>query len=316
MKQTLSDQNKAVDQLREQYVGKRVGPYIAWNSVSRTQVWQWCQAMGDNNPEYLGNDAAIAPPTMLQSWTFRDVNGHYAPGSTEQNTYAVLGELDQLGFFGSVAVSYDQHYHRYPKEGDRIHSFSTITDMTELKQTGLGTGCFVTETAEYFDQDDQLIGTALITYLKYAPQQPVSADPPAVTKIERIRPIENHDSSHYWQGLREGKLLLQRCTHCETLRHPPQPMCEQCQSLEWETLASSLVGEIYSYTSLHHPHIPPFESPNCIVLVDLDEGARIAAHLRGTAYDQIQIGARVVAQIEEVQDGLYLPIFEVTEDAG
>ncbi len=314
MNTALSDLEQAIEPLRKRYIGQRVGPYLAWNKVSRTQIWQWCAAMGDTHPEYLGGETAIAPPTMLQSWTFRDVHGDYAPGSTDQNTYEVLGKLDELGYFGSVAVSYDQQYLEYLHEGDHVHSFSTISDISALKNTALGTGCFVTELAEYFRQDKTLIGTATITYLKYQPNQTSTGAPPSSPrKIERIRPVENTDSQHYWQGLRDGKLLIQQCSDCDVSRHPPQPMCEACQSINWHTVESTRRGKIYSFTSIHHPEIPPFDSPNCIVLVDLDEGVRIAAQITGVKYDELKIGMPVRANIVEVQKGLSLPIFEVEQ---
>ena len=304
---------QALQDLRDRYVNQRVGPYYAWNKVSRTQIWQWCAAMGDDNPLYLGGEAAVAPPTMLQSWTFRNVKGKYAPGSTDKNTYEILGKLDQLGYNGSVAVSYDQRYHHYFQEGDHVYSHSTISNITDLKQTGLGEGCFVSEHAEYFNQDDIPCGEANITYLKYKPPEQAPGDKPKQPKkIERIRPVENHDSKHYWQGLRDGKLLLQQCSDCQSLRHPPQPMCEQCQSLNWNTLESECTGTVHSFTSLHYPEIPPFDYPNTIVLVDLDEGVRIASQFNG---QQVSIGQRVKADIVEVQEGLSLPIFAAIEDA-
>ena len=128
--------------------------------------------------------------------------------------------------------------------------------------------------------------------------------------IERIRPVENYDSRHYWQGLRDGKLLIQECADCGVRRHPPQPMCEKCQSLDWTTVESGCEGTIYSYTVVHYPEIPPFEYPNAVVLVDLDEGVRLASQLVGCEPDEIEIGQRVVAKLVEVQDGLTLPIFE------
>ena len=312
----MKDDEKQLAQLRKTFIGNRVGPYLAWNKVSRTQVWQWCAAMGDTDAKYLGEEQAVAPPTMLQSWTFRDVHGNYAPGSTDKNTYEVLGELDKLGYFGSVAVSYDQRYHRYLNEGDHVHSFSTISDISELKTTGLGQGCFVTEFAEYFDQNNELCGDATITYLKYKPEESAatSTKPKQLKKIERIRPVENHDSKHFWQGLRDGKLLIQACRQCHTKRHPPQPMCEQCQSIEWDTEESQGLGTIYSYTAIHYPEIPPFDYPNSIVLVDLDEGVRIAAQFKHDTSESIKIGSRVKAEIEEVEDGLSLPIFRVIEE--
>lgn len=307
-----SEQNQSdLQALRERYTNTRIGPYYAWNKVSRTQIWQWCTAMGDTHQDYLNNEQAVAPPTMLQCWTFRDLNGNYAPGSTDQNAYEVLNKLDDLGYVGSVAVSYDQRYHRYLREGDHVHSYSTIQSISELKKTGLGEGFFVTEFAEYFDQDEILIGDATITYLKYQVKTSSAAMPDAPRKIERIPPVENHDSQHFWQGLRDGKLLIQQCSNCQTHRHPPQPMCEACQSLAWHTVESSGKGTIYSFTTLHHPEIPPFDYPNSIVLVDLDEDVRIAAQLVDCKPNDIDIGRRVVAQIEKVQEGLSVPIFRI-----
>lgn len=314
MDNSPTDLEKKVQELREQYIGQRVGPYYSWNPVSRTQVWQWCAAMGDTNPLYLESDEVIAPPTMLQMWAFRDVHGKYAPGSTDQDVYELLGKLDTIGYSGTVAVSYDQTYHSYLKEGDEVHNYSSIINITDKKSTGLGEGYFVTERAEYFNQDDELFGEAEVTYFKYLPPEQAASQPSSgPKKIERIRPVENYDSKHYWQGLRDGKLLIQKCTGCATHRHPPQPMCENCQSLEWTAIESAGTGTIYSYTAIYYPEIPPFDYPNAIVLVDLDDGVRLASQLEGTEVEDIKIGSRVKTNIKEVQEGLCLPIFEVTE---
>lgn len=313
----MENLQQAVQELRDQYIGQRVGPYHSWNAVSRTQVWQWCAAMGDTNPLYLEGEAAIAPPTMLQMWAFRDVHGKYAPGSTDKDTYEVLTRLNQLGYSGSVAVSYDQTYHSYLKEGDQVHNFSTIINITDKKSTGLGEGYFVTERAEYYNQDDELFGEAEVTYFKYLPpeQSVAPASTSAARKIERIRPVENYDSKHYWQGLRDGKLLIQKCDVCATHRHPPQPMCERCQSLNWSSTESNGKGTIHSFTVMHYPEIPPFDYPNAIVLVDLNEGVRITSQLAGVEPDEIKIGSAVTAHITEVQEGLSLPIFKLSSSS-
>lgn len=310
----MNSSDPAARRLKEQYLGQRIGPCYAWNAVSRTQVWQWCSAMGDANPLYLAGEQVIAPPAMLQMWTLRDLQGRYAPGSVDRDTYEVLSKFDQLGFSATVAVNYDQSYHSYLKEGDRVHTYSTIVDITDRKSTALGEGYFVTEQAEYFNQHDELFGEARITYFKYRPpEQPPGKPPGSRPKIERIRPVENHDSKHYWQGLRDGRLLLQRCDACQTYRHPPQPMCQQCQSLKWSAQPSEGLGTIYSFTVLYYPEIPPFDYPNAIVLVSLDEGVRIASQLAGVAPDEIKIGARVKAHIKPVQEGLSLPVFRLVD---
>lgn len=157
--------------------GTRLGPYLSFNPVSRVQVWQWCSAMGDRNPLYLDDDyrnsmgieKVLAPPAMMQMWTMRDVNMEYAPGSTDEAPYQVFDTLAEHGYPGNVAVSYDITFHRMLEEGDRAHHYHTIASVSDLKQTALGEGFFVTQHAEFLDQDNELFAEALITYFQYKP---------------------------------------------------------------------------------------------------------------------------------------------------
>ena len=168
------------------------------------------------------------------------------------------------------------------------------------------------------DIDETWVGTweevfaeALSTYFQdqAPPKQPGAKKSAAPGKINRVHPVENQDTAHFWQGLRDGKLLIQRCKGCNTLRHPPQPMCEQCQSLQWDCIESTGKGTIYTYTVMHYPEIPPFDYPNIIVLVELEEGVRIVSQLTDCKPDAVQIGMAVEMKITEVQDGMSLPLF-------
>lgn len=155
--------------------GTRLGPYCSYNPVSRTQIWQWCSAMGDRNPLYLdkvyqqraGISSVTAPPAMMQMWSMRDVNMEFAPGSTNAAPYQIFDTLSEFGYDSNVAVSYDITFHRYLAQGDRVHHFTTVVNITELKNTSLGTGYFVTERVEYLDQNEALFAEALITYFQY-----------------------------------------------------------------------------------------------------------------------------------------------------
>ena len=293
-------------------LNRRVGPYKSFNPVSRTQVWQWCTAMGDDNPLYLAGDEVIAPPTMMQMWTMRNAQGNYPEGSSDANPYEILRIMEDHGYAGVMAVSYDQTFHRYLTEGDQVHHYSTIVNITDEKSTGIGKGFFVTELAQFLDQNEECFAEATITYFQYqAPKRPASQKSSSgPMKINRVAPIENHDNEHYWEGLRQGKLLIQKCTSCDTLRHPPQPMCECCQSTEWDTVAAKGKGTVYTYTIMHYPEIPPFDYPNAIVLVDLEEGVRLVSQLTDCKPDDIAIGMPVEMEIKEVQEGMSLPLFK------
>ncbi len=83
-------------------------------------------------------------------------------------------------------------------------------------------------------------------------------------------------------------------------------MCPSCHSLEWDAVESSGRGTIYSFVTFHHPPIPPFEVPNLIVLVELEEGTRVVSNLPGVAPDRVKIGQAVQATFEEIEEGRLL----------
>ena len=66
---------------------------------------------------------------------------------------------------------------------------------------------------------------------------------------------------------------------------------------------------------MHYPEVPPFEHPNPIALVDLDEGTRLVAQLVGAAPGAPAIGQRVKVEFAtfETADGgdIALPQFRL-----
>jgi acyl dehydratase len=199
-------------------VGQRKGPYCSFNPVSRVQVWQWCSAMGDNNPLYLdddyrraaGFDRVVAPPAMMQMWTMRDVNDRYAPGSTSAAPYEVFDILRAQGVEGNVAVSYDITFHRLLLEGDRAHHYTTLAKISDLKKTALGEGYFVTEHVEYLDQDEQLFAEAYITYFQYTPaarEEDGGDNAPAATPPSPAALWTTDHTDLDFQALAEGDTL-------------------------------------------------------------------------------------------------------------
>jgi uncharacterized OB-fold protein len=58
--------------------------------------------------------------------------------------------------------------------------------------------------------------------------------------------------------------------------------------------------------------VPPFAYPNPIALVELEEGVRLVANLKGIAADAVEIGMPVEAVFEPVaaDDDLVVPLFQ------
>jgi uncharacterized OB-fold protein len=125
----------------------------------------------------------------------------------------------------------------------------------------------------------------------------------------RFAPTVSPDTAFFWEGVREHRLLIQRCTACATLRHPPRPMCPRCNDLGWDTVESSGRGVVYSFVMPRHPPLPGFDDPYIVVLVELDEGTRLVSNLCDVAPDEVTIGMPVEVRFEQFDGGLVLPLF-------
>jgi uncharacterized OB-fold protein len=135
-----------------------------------------------------------------------------------------------------------------------------------------------------------------------------AATPPAP---ERPLPTPTRESQPYWDGLREGRLMLQHCAKCGKVRHYPRPVCPHCFSIESEWREASLEGSVHTWTVCHHPFNFFFKSltPYTVALVDMDAGVRVNAPLRGVAEHDLRIGARVRLAFEPVNKDVTLPYF-------
>ena len=147
------------------------------------------------------------------------------------------------------------------------------------------------------------VATMLFRILKFVPTERKPVRPP------RPRPALTQDNRFWFEGVQAHRLLVQRCTSCGALRHPPLPACAVCGSLDWDTVESSGRGTLYSYVVVHYPQVPSFEYPLPIGLIELEEGIRVVANLDGMAREEIQIGMPLQAMIVDFDEDLSLPVF-------
>jgi uncharacterized OB-fold protein/acyl dehydratase len=305
----------------EEYVGVAEGPpFSSPDSVGESMIRHWCEVMGDENPAYLDPEIAkrtvhggiVAPPTMLQTWDMRGYPMHDAellPQNKQRELHALF---DAHGYTGVVATDTEQEYTRYLRPGDRITAHTTIESISEEKATALGIGHFIVTRTRFVDQNDGEVGWLTFRVLKFKPaQQPSAAAEGSTTpsKPTRIRSPRGHDNGWWWEACDQGKLLIQRCGDCGTLRHPPRPMCGKCQSTHWDSIEASGRGSVFSFTVIHHPPIPGYEFPIPVALIDLEEGTRICANVAGCRPEDIHIGMKVECLFEDVDESMKLPFF-------
>ena len=114
------------------------------------------------------------------------------------------------------------------------------------------------------------------------------------------------DDAFFWEGVAQGKLLLQHCADCGRIRMPPGAMCPACHSLAWEARQASGRGTVHSWILSHHPTEPDAE-PRIVVLVDLAEGVRLISNLLGQL-EEVRPEMPVEVVFREY-DGVTLPQF-------
>jgi uncharacterized protein len=131
----------------------------------------------------------------------------------------------------------------------------------------------------------------------------------------RLSPTVTADAEFFWSGVRERKLLIQRCAECGQFRHPPRPMCPKCNALAWSAVEASGRGTVYSFVLPRHPEFPFMEYPYIVALVELEEGTRIVTNIVGTTPEAVSIGLPVELTFEQFEDGLVLPQFTPKEPA-
>ena len=310
-------------------VGKVYGRVYAWDRVNAPMIRQWCEAMGVENPLYTDPafvaasahqappGSVLAPPAMLQVWCMEGMHANnYPPGSTTENPYEVLKLLEAQGFPAVVAVNSDLTFERYLHEGERLYYTTRLDSVGEEKTTALGTGYFVTLIMTFFSEqaqgEDEQLGQLLFRVFKFRPAaaaKPAAEAPAAAPVVKRPRPGISDDTRFFWDGARAGQLLIQRCKSCGTLRHPPGPVCPSCHSFEWDTLQASGRGTVYSFVVMHYPEVPPFDHPNPIALIELEEGVRLISQLVGVEPGAVQIGAAVQVEFNTFDGDLVLPQF-------
>jgi uncharacterized OB-fold protein len=126
----------------------------------------------------------------------------------------------------------------------------------------------------------------------------------------RPDPIATTDSQFFWEAASEGRLVAQRCSGCQRLRHPPRPMCPHCHSLAVEVVTLSGRGTLYSYAILHYPQHPAFDYPVFAALVDLEEGVRIVSNLTHVGPEDIRIGMPLQVHFAPTAPGGQVPVFQ------
>ncbi len=124
-------------------------------------------------------------------------------------------------------------------------------------------------------------------------------------------PVITNENRPFWEGCRQGKLVLQYCPQCQRYQFYPRLYCMHCgyTTLQWAEVSGR--GVIYSYTIIHQNKSPEFvnDTPYNLAIVQLEEGPRMLSNIVDIDAANLRVDLPVTVVFNLVSDTISLPRF-------
>lgn len=136
---------------------------------------------------------------------------------------------------------------------------------------------------------------------------PATSDTPYLLPgLGKPAPSQDGLDTAFWEGLRENKLMIQRCQACRRWQWGPEWVCFRCHSFDLGFEEVSPEGVLYSHQRVWHPVHPALkdQGPYVIALVELPQAdnVRLIGNLLGDPMQDLVIGSPVEAVFEHHND--------------
>jgi uncharacterized OB-fold protein len=129
--------------------------------------------------------------------------------------------------------------------------------------------------------------------------------------MTKPKPLTQPWSEKFWEGMKQGKLLIQHCKDCDAKIFYPRKFCPECWSDNLDWLEAKGTGTVYTFSTAYQMVEPKFmdELPYTIAYVDLDEGIRMMTRIVDCDPKDIKIDMKVQVTFFD-RDGFHLPYFK------
>lgn len=116
----------------------------------------------------------------------------------------------------------------------------------------------------------------------------------------------NMETERYWEGAKNGQLLMKKCNSCGETHFYPRAICPVCFSSDTEWYEASGKGKIYSYSIMRRSEIP-----YVMAYVTLDEGVTMMTNIVESDFDDVKIGKAVEVTFRKTEGNQSLPVFRL-----
>jgi uncharacterized protein len=126
-------------------------------------------------------------------------------------------------------------------------------------------------------------------------------------------PVIEDDTRAFWDGAREGHLLIRSCRACGVAHYYPRPFCPSCWSDDVEWVEASGRATLYTGSTVYRNDLPPFHEqvPYVAAVVELAEGPRMMTRLVGCEPEEVSMEMALEAAFEPLDDDVTIVVFRV-----
>jgi uncharacterized OB-fold protein len=98
----------------------------------------------------------------------------------------------------------------------------------------------------------------------------------------------------FFDGVRGGQLVVQRCAGCGELAVPPKLTCPGCHGRAWSRVPLAGEGVVTSFTVIRVPPGPlAGQAPYAIAVVRFPEGVSLLGRISGLPLEALRVGLPV-----------------------
>ncbi len=128
-------------------------------------------------------------------------------------------------------------------------------------------------------------------------------------------PIVTEENRPFWEGCKQGKLLLQYCDACRHYQFYPRLYCMHCGAASVSWVEASGRGTIYSFTVIRQNKSAEFRErvPYNVAIIQLEEGPRMMSEVVEAAPEDLRVDAQVTVVFDPLSDEISLPRFRLRE---
>jgi uncharacterized protein len=122
------------------------------------------------------------------------------------------------------------------------------------------------------------------------------------------------EAKPYWDGLKEGRLMLPKCEDCGKPFFYPRVLCPFCHSRRITWIQASGKGKLYSFEIAYQNFNPAYKikPPYVFAMVELEEGPRLMSNLVNIEPDPKAVKCDMPVEVvfEKLTDDITIPLFQ------